>query len=250
MSENCISATCPLPRIALSSTLRVDTLMAICRCILNLAVASAISIPLVLADDLERASHLIRPVIHARDEDKLAAMKSASVIVLAQVQDIALFSEAREVEKPPEVGGPMVPVIPLYLAKISAKPLLNIRGDATGIVEFCSWVWASGKHGGARLFNPTPPSVHVLFLKDDSGYLHTVGDYPAYDIEIRARWVQEFVANWKSGYSDGAGLMERIVAIRLKAELDSPRGGRSERLLVEHHRPCRDDQPRFSFRVS
>ena len=115
----------------------------------------------------------------------------------------------------------MIPVIPLHLAKITAKPLLSIRGTATGPVEFYSWIWASGKHGGPRLFSATPDSVHVLFLTRDSGYLHTVGDYPAYDIEVRLQFVQRFIANWEAGYLRGADLLERIAAVRLKAELES-----------------------------
>lgn len=115
----------------------------------------------------------------------------------------------------------MVPVIPLHLARISAKPLLTIVGSATSPVEFYSWVWASGKHGGTRLFRATSGSVHVVFLTRESGYLRTVGDYPAYDIEVRLQFVEKFITNWKAGYLRGADLLERIAAVQLKAELET-----------------------------
>jgi len=47
-------------------------------------------------------------------------------------------------------------------------------------VTFYTWIWNSGMHGGPRLFHPNPGSVHVMFLRRESGYLHTVGDYPNY----------------------------------------------------------------------
>ena len=112
----------------------------------------------------------------------------------------------------------MMPRIPLYLAKISAKVLLTLRGSLPDEIQFYSWVWSSGKHGGPRLFQPSPGSLHILFLHDESGYLHTVGDYPAYDLEIQRRWLPEFLAAWRFGYAEDGSLIERIVAVRLKAE--------------------------------
>jgi hypothetical protein len=164
----------------------------------------------------------IHPVIRAKNEDRIAAMRSAPIIVLAEVEDVKLaFDRPREVEKPPDVGGPMVTRIPLYLARISGKTLLNLRGSETSHVEFYSWFWASGKHGGPRLFDPSLGSHHILFLTDDTGFLHTVGDYPAYDLQVRASWIPFFLADWHAGYGHDAGLIERIVALRLKAELES-----------------------------
>jgi hypothetical protein len=71
------------------------------------------------------------------------------------------------------------------------------------------------------LFHTEPESVHVLFLAQDSGYLHTVGDYPAYDVEVRLPFVQPFITNWDAGYLHGADLLERVSAVLLKAELES-----------------------------
>lgn len=89
-------------------------------------------------------------------------MKSAPSIIVAEIQDAKFASnEPRQVDKPPGIGGPMVPRIPLYLARMSARVLLTLRGTGTTRVQFYSWVWASGKHGGPRLF-------HVLFLRNDS----------------------------------------------------------------------------------
>ena len=46
-------------------------------------------------------------------------------------------------------------------------------------------------------------------------------DYPAYDLEVQAEWVPAFLANWKS-YERSATFLQRVVAVRLKAELESP----------------------------
>jgi hypothetical protein len=195
--------------------------MMICRSTVRFALLSVIAVPLGIADDMERAWNAIRPLIHANGEQKAAAMRGAPLIFLGKIQNTNLYSEPRQVEKPASVGGPMIPLIPLHLAKISAKPLLFMRGSNTGPVEFYSWIWASGKHGGPRLFHATPDSFHVLFLIPDAGYLHTVGDYPSYDIEIRSYCVPNFIAKWESGFLREADMLERIVAVLLKAELES-----------------------------
>lgn len=163
----------------------------------------------------------LRPVIHANDEDRYGAMKSAPIVVLAEIQKTKVFEEPRIVEKPPGIGGPSVPAIPLYLAEISAKIILSLRGNEGGALKFYSWVWASAKHGGPRLFNPVPGSTHVLFLHKQHGYTHTVGEYPAYDLEIRSRWLPAFISQWNSRQIEGGDLMERIAAGRLRAELES-----------------------------
>jgi len=119
----------------------------------------------------------ITPVMHAKQSDKIAALSSAPIIVLARIQDTNLFGKPREVEKTPEVAGPLLPRIPLHLAMISTKVLLTLRGPDRPELEFYTWVWASEKHGGPRLFHCGPGSVHILFLREDSGYLRTVGDY-------------------------------------------------------------------------
>jgi hypothetical protein len=187
---------------------------------LMLAFVMTLSPLPAMSDDLENAWHVIRPVIHANDAQKAAAMRSATVVVLATIERAELFEKARDVEKPAGIGGPDIPVIPLRLARISIKPLVSLVGEGTPPTEFYSWVWASGKHGGPRLFHPTPDSVHVLFLTEDSGYLHTVGDYPAYDLEVSSRLVQNFIDTWRAGYFQGADLLERIAAVRLKAEFE------------------------------
>jgi hypothetical protein len=62
---------------------------------------------------------------------------------------------------------------------------------------------------------------HVLFLRRESNYLHTVGDYPSYDIEVRSHCVQNFTAGWEAGLLRGEDLLERIAAVLLKADLES-----------------------------
>src|ERR1700730_7990788 len=103
----------------------------------------------------------IQPVIYAQDDQAALAMKSAPVILLVKITAVKLPGDMRTVAKPPEVGGPMTPTIPLYLARIRADVLLKLRGSVGRTVEFYSWVWASGSHGGPRLFHPTPGSSHV-----------------------------------------------------------------------------------------
>ena len=133
---------------------------------------------------------ILRPVIHSNKEERISAIRLAPIVPMVEIQDHTLSRQPREVDKPPQIGGPMMPRIPLYLAKISAKVLLTLRGSLPDEIQFYSWVWSSGKHGGPRLFQPSPGSLHILFLHDESGYLHTVGDYPAYDLEIQRRWLR------------------------------------------------------------
>jgi hypothetical protein len=161
----------------------------------------------------------IRPVIYAQDDQALA-MRSAPVILLVKITTVKLPGDMRTVAKPPDVGGPMTPTIPLYLARIRADVLLKLRGSVDSSVEFYSWVWASGTHGGPRLFHPTPGSTHVIFLRHDGGYLHTVGDYPSCDLEIPSRWLAPFLSAWDSRHETSADPLERLVALRFRAEFD------------------------------
>ena len=166
------------------------------------------------------AQDAIVPLIPATRSARVAAMKSAPVIVIAQIQSASLTSKRpREVEKPDGIGGPTVPRIPLYLAKITAKVMLTVRGAESKSIEFYSWVWASGKHGGPRLFHPYTGSVHFLFLTYDAGYLHTVCDYPNCDLQIGSKWSKALIETWRAGCAQNMELAERIVAVRLKAEL-------------------------------
>jgi hypothetical protein len=81
--------------------------------------------------------------------------------------------------------------------------------------------------GKARWSPVVPPfhldtgSVHVLFLKNDSGYFHTVCDYPNCDLEISSKWSTGMIATWQAGYGRNLELSERLVAVRLKGELAS-----------------------------
>src|SRR6266481_3830980 len=90
----------------------------------------------------------IVPVIYAKDNEAALAMRSAPVIVLVKIAKVNLPGDERVVVKPPEVGGPMQRTIPLYLARIHADVLLTLRGQAGRSIEFYTWLWASGMHGG------------------------------------------------------------------------------------------------------
>ena len=129
----------------------------------------------------------------------------------------------------------MVPRIPLQLARMSAKTLLTLRGSEQTDINFYSWVYALGKHGGPRLFHPGRGSIHVLFLEQNSAYLHTVCDYPNSDLEISSKWSAAFLNQWLSGYAAALDVTERIVAVRLKAEWES-----SQNESSEYWRDCYD----------
>lgn len=163
----------------------------------------------------------LRPVIYALDAEGALAMRSAPVILVIEITKAALTGDMRVVAKPPGTAGPDTPTIPLYLARIRAKVLLTLRGPVRTKVEFYSWVWASGKHGGSRLFNPLPGSNHVIFLQQESRYLHTVGDYPSYDLELNSRLMPALLAEWHSGRGNADNPLERLVACRLHAEFDN-----------------------------
>lgn len=159
-------------------------------------------------------------MIYAQDDEAARAMRSAQLIPVVRVTELKLTGEERMVEKPPEVGGPMVPRIPLYLARIRADVLLTVRGPAHRTVEFYSWIWASGSHGGPRLFHPNPGAIRVVFLREEGGYLHTVGDYPSYDLELPSRWLPALLSAWNSGQESGIDPLERLVALRFRAEFE------------------------------
>jgi len=157
------------------------------------------------------------------------------LVLVAEIQDVTVSGQPKEVEKPLGIGGPMVPRIPLQLAKISARTLLTLRGTDKRVIDLYSWFYAAGKHGGPRLFHPGKRSVHILFLKEDSGYLHMVCDYPHSDLEISSKWCSAFLSQWRAGYGGGLELPERIVAVRLKAEWES-----SQNEASEYWRDCYD----------
>ena len=177
----------------------------------------------------------IVPVIYAQDDQAALAMRSAPVILLVKVTAVKLTGDMRLVEKPPEVGGPTTPTIPLHLARIRAHVLVALRGPVRGDVEFYSWVWASGKHGGPRLFHPSPGSSHVVFLRRESGYLHTVGDYPSYDLELSARWLPALLSAWNSTPDVDADPMEHLVGLRLHAEFGGLSANDVLPILSDYH---------------
>ena len=147
-------------------------------------------------------------------------MQSASVIVLAKVLDYKLVAGPREVEEPAQGPNPAT-MIPLHLAQISANAVLALRGTVRGRMRFYSWVWASGQHGGKRLFRPYPGYCHVLFLREESGYLHTVADYPAYDLALPCNRLSSIISGWQSGSGEESDLFERLVDVLLKTHLES-----------------------------
>ncbi len=157
------------------------------------------------------------------DDEAAQAMRSAPVILAIEVIDRTMTADVRTVGKPAETGGAVVYTIPLHLARIRAKVLLTLRGTAGKEVEFYTWLWASGKHGGRRLFNPFPETRHVVFLRQEGEYLHTVGDYPAHDLVLYSRLVPEILPIWRSTSEFADDPVTRFVVCRLRAEFDTPR---------------------------
>jgi hypothetical protein len=161
------------------------------------------------------AAITLHPLIRASNEDKYQAMKSAPLIVVARITSIKLMDFAPAVKKPHELGGPKGPTIPLYLVRISASVLSTLRGAAGERVEFYSWVSESN---GPRNFNPFLNTTHVLFLREDKGFLRTVGDYPAYDLPVSPN----FLAEWRSQAANGLDFFERITVAQIAADLNDP----------------------------
>jgi hypothetical protein len=109
-----------------------------------------------------------------------------------------------------------MPAIPLHLSRIHAEVLLTLRGPAEQRkVEFYSWVWASGKHGGPRLFQPNEGGLRVLFLRDERWLPAYIGDYPSYDLVFQSSWLPSLLSAWDSGRSRSKELLQRLVALRL-----------------------------------
>lgn len=165
-------------------------------------------------------ARVIRPVIYADDDQAAAAMRTAPAILLVRIAGVRMTGDKRMVAKPLEVGGPNAPAIPLHLARITADVLLRVRGEARSTVEFYSWIWASGSHGGPRLFHPSPGGIRAVFLRNEAGYWHTVGDYPSYDFEFSSGWLPSMLSDWKSGQMVGENAPDRLVSLRLRAELE------------------------------
>jgi hypothetical protein len=141
-------------------------------------------------------------------------MRSAPIILVAEIQGVKLLPGApRAVDKPPEIGGPIAPRILLDLAEVSATVRLTLRGANVQQIVFYTWVYHFGTHGGPRLFHPGTGSFHIMFLRKESGYLHTVGDYPNYDLEVPAESLPSFLSLWQTGYAREFGLPERIAAV-------------------------------------
>jgi len=75
--------------------------------------------------------------------------------------------------------------------------------------------------------------LHILFLREEGGYLRTVADYPAYDLEIPPGWLPAIISGLQSSSENGSDLFERIVTVLIKAELES--AGESVELCSARH---------------
>lgn len=175
----------------------------------------------LLAGGCGSPARAIRPVIYGDYDEGANAMKTAPMIYVIRIAEMDLTGDVRDVAKPPETGGPNAPTIPLHLARIKADVLITVRGEARKNIKFYSWIWASGSHGGPRLFHAHPGNHSVVFLRDEGGYAHTVGDYPSYDLELYRSWLPTLVRDWNSEKMNGVDPLARLVALRLRVEFES-----------------------------
>src|SRR5579872_4464160 len=101
---------------------------------------AALSILALLTGACDSPARIIRPVIYAEDDQAAIAMSSAPVILFVNITRVKMTGDVRNVAKPPQVGGPMVPAIPLHLARINAEVLITVQGQTRTAVEFYSWI--------------------------------------------------------------------------------------------------------------
>lgn len=163
----------------------------------------------------------LRPIIHVRDEERYEAMKSAPEIIVGKITNLRVVGFAPKVPKPPDVGGPFTTTIPMYLVQAWANVLTTLRGEAHNTVEFYFWAYALGTHGGSRLFDPSPGTNHLLFLRVDAGYLRMAGDYPAYDLQISSLVLPRFISEWNANTENESDLFERFITAMLEATLET-----------------------------
>jgi len=183
-----------------------------------LAGTALLCLPFMACSSADRD---ISPVIYAEDDQAAHAMRSAPIILVVKLTGVSWVGSRRDVEKPAAVGGPVSPTIPLQLARIRADVLLTVRGSVSPKIDFYSWVFAGGKHGGPRLFHPGPDTHHVIFLRQEGQYLHTVGDYPSYDLEIFSRSIPAMLSAWNSGRKAGADPVDRVVDHVLRSQFET-----------------------------
>lgn len=159
--------------------------------------------------------HVSDPV-HSSGLAKYAAMKAAPVVLVAEYERMDLSPVRRTVEITPGVNAP------LNLARIEAKVLLTLRGTVRNKdkVEFHSWLWNAGKHGGQRLFRPRPGAVSVVFLREEGGLLRTAGDYPAHDVELDRTHVEALVAEWERSPPGEQKALERVASVYIRSTLE------------------------------
>lgn len=148
-------------------------------------------------------------------------MRAARDVLLVQIAGSRVVSGPRTTDKPVELAGPASLAIPLHLARVRAEVLLSLRGGRTGTVGFYTWVWASGKHGGPRLFSVDPGSCKLVLLVPDGPFLRSVGDYPAYDLPIPCGLTSAFIAAWKATKNPDSDFWQSLLETYLSTELRS-----------------------------
>jgi hypothetical protein len=77
--------------------------------------------------------------------------------------------------------------------------------------------------GGERLFHPYPDYCHLLFLRKEGNYVHTVGDYPAYDVQIGCQLLPAILSHLQSNSDKESDLFERFVTAFLRTGLETPK---------------------------
>lgn len=178
------------------------------------------TVPLLLAA-CQSPEGVIQPVV-SRDVHEIGArMRSAPIIVVAEIEETWQIIATRDIAKPSQEFEPVTRTIPLELVRTRAKVPLVLRGTAPSQITFYSWTWAGGKHGGLRLFRSNPGTAHLLFLKQEGPYLRTVGDYPAYDVELQRSCIPIFTKHWRQNRPSTLNDLERLTAALIETHLDT-----------------------------
>lgn len=162
------------------------------------------------------ANQLNPPITHELRSARAQAIRSASDIVIAEIEQFKIIGDPRNLTHIGSANSSEFPDIPMYPARITAKIHATLRGSLHDTVEFYSWIWNSGSHGGGRLFDPKTSAFHVLFLTRSTGHLQTVGDYPNYDFLITPVHFQKVLSEFQT--AKRPDLFERLSRAMLTAE--------------------------------
>jgi hypothetical protein len=186
------------------------------------ALYAAPLIALLLAS-CQSPGRLIHPIVSRDVHETAARLRGAPIIVVAEIVEMHPILGPRDLPIKPSAatpGGYFMP-IPVVLAEIRARVPLMLRGSAPSNITFHSWVLAHGGVGGYRSFNASPSTTHILFLEQKGPYLHTVGDFPAHDLEMRTSYLPLFIKHWQQNRPQTLTDLQRLAAAWIETSLET-----------------------------